>query len=699
MSSNKQAPSSEELNELLGLYYAERFDQLEKIALLFTNKFPNHPFGWKALGIALKKNDKITDSLNASKKVLKLSPKDVEAYNNLGNTYRELGQLLESEKYLKQAIKLNPKFAPAYNNLGNTMKDLQNFEESISFYEKAINLKPDYIEAYNNLGVALKEVGKFEESEKYLKEAIKLNPKFAAAYNNLGVTLQLLGKLEQSETYLKQATNLNSNFSEAFYNLGNTLTELERLDESIDAHKNSLKINPSYTSAEVQMYNLMHLINDYSLESSLDDKSKKIGITTEVVQPFSILSWVDNPSDHLTRSQNWAKKKLNKNIKSNFIAPQKKPKRIKVGIFSADFNDHPIMYLITGLLREYDKEKIEIFIFSYGRKKSEKWQSYIKNNVDHFLEVSDFGDSEIVSLAKKKKIDIAIDLMGYTRYSRSNIFQFKIAPLQINYLGYAGTTGTNYMDYIVADSILIPDSHKKFFSEKIIYMPHTYLPTDYKKRNININIKRKEFKLPETAFVLCCFNNSYKISSREFDIWMRILRKKRNCVLWLIKSNKWSEENLYKEAKKRNVDTSRIIFAEKLSHNDHLNRHVLADLFIDTFNYNAHMTASDALWAGLPVITKQGKQFSSRVASSLLKACGLPELICENELEYEKLILEFIESPEKLKKVREKLKNNKIKEPLFDPKRYTRNFEKGLVLAYDNYFKGNKPKDIKILEK
>ena len=539
MSSDKQAPSSEELNELLELYYAERFDQLEKIALLFTNKFPNHPFGWKALGIAFKKNDKITDSLNASKKVLKLSPKDIEAYNNLGNTYRELGKLLESEKYLKQAIKLNTKFAPAYNNLGNTMKDLQNFEDSIICYQKAINLKPDYIEAYNNLGVALMQVGKFEESEKYLKEVIKLNPKFAAAYNNLGVTFQQLGRLEQSETFLKQATNLNSNFSEAFYNLGNTLAELEKLDESIDAYKNSLKINPSYTSAEVQMYNLMQLINDYSLENSLDDKSKKIGITTEVVQPFSILSWVDNPAEHLTRSQNWVNKKLNKNVKSNFVLPQKKPKRIKVGIFSADFNDHPVMYLIKGLLREYDKEKIEIFIFSYGRKKSEKWQSYIKNNVDHFLEVSDFGDNEIVSLAKKRKIDIAIDLMGYTRYSRSNIFQFKLAPLQINYLGYAGTIGANYMDYIIADSILIPDNHKKFFSEKIIYMPHTYQPTDYKNRNIKINIKRKEFKLPETAFVLCCFNNSYKISSREFDIWMRILREKRNCVLWLIKSNKW----------------------------------------------------------------------------------------------------------------------------------------------------------------
>ena len=546
--------------------------------------------------------------------------------------------------------------------------------------------------------MVLKEIGKLKESEIYLKETIKLNPKFSPAYNNLAITLQQLGKLKESEINLKEAIKINPNFAEAYYNLGNTLKELEKLDESIIAYKNSLALRKDYASAEVQMHNLMQLINDYSLENKLKEKSAKLGISTEAIQPFNLLSWVDNADQHLQRAKIWSKKNTMKILKPDFIFPKKIPERLKIGIFSADFNDHPIMYLIKGVFREYNKQNIEMFIFSYGRNKSKKWHQQIKQNVDHFFEVSDFSDEEIVNFSKTKKLDIAIDLMGYTRYSRSNIFKYRIAPIQINFLGYAGTTGAEYMDYIIADPVLIPNKNKVFFTEKIIYMPHTYLPTDYDPQNDKKLLQRGQFKLPQKAFVLCCFNNSYKISEKELDIWMRILRTKKNCVLWLIKSNKWSEKNLYKEAKKRNVETSRIIFAEKLPHLEHISRHQLADLFVDTFNYNAHMTASDALWGGLPVITKQGEQFSSRVASSLLTACGLSELISKNENEYEKLILEFIEKPEKLFKLKQKLSKNILKEPLFDTQRYTRNFENGLHLAYNNYFKGKMPQDLNVLE-
>ena len=698
MISNKKAPSQEQLNILLEYYTNKQFVDLEKKALSFTKKFPSHPFGWKALGIALKNNGKISDSLKASKKVLELSPKDVEAHNNLGNTLGELGKLEESKKHLNQAIKLNPNFAPAHNNLGNTFKKLNIFDECIKSYKKAIELEPYYLEAYNNLGVIFKEIGQLEESEKILRKTIKINSKFAPGFNNLAITLQQLGKLKESEKSLQEAIKLNPKFAEAYYNLGNILKELVRLDESIGAFEKCLNLNNNYVSAEVQIYNLKQLINDYSLDHKLKDKSAYFGIKTEPIEPFSLLSWNDNAEHNLQRAKIWSKKNFKEAFKQNFIIPKENPKRLKVGFFSADFNNHPIMYLIKGLFREYDKEKIEIFVYSYGRKKSKKWHQQIDRNVDHFLDVSSFTDKEIISSAKTKNLDIAIDLMGYTSYSRSNIFRFKLAPIQINFLGYAGTTGADYMDYIIADPVLIPNNNKKFFSEKIIYMPHTYLPTDYDRKNDKKLLQRANFKLPEEKFVLCCFNNNYKIREKELDIWMKILRAKKNSVLWLIKSNKWSEKNIYKEAKKRNVEPSRIIFAEKLPHSEHINRHQLADLFIDTFNYNAHMTASDALWGGLPVITKQGQQFSSRVASSLLMACGLSELITNNEEDYENLIIELIEKPEKIHKIKQKLSKNILKEPLFDTKRYTRNFENGLRGAYNNYFKGNITEHIEVTE-
>ncbi len=439
-------------------------------------------------------------------------------------------------------------------------------------------------------------------------------------------------------------------------------------------------------------------ICDFTVGEQLKEASYRLGIETEAVTTFAALPWEDNPSYHLLRANRWSREKYTQSPRPLPARPKTRSERIKIGYFSADFHDHATMYLMAGVLRQHDRSAFETFAYSYGRSKSGEWRKRAENDVDHFFDVTDQSDRQIVDLVRSHALDIAIDLKGFTAYTRSQLFQYRLGPIQINFLGYPGTMGAEFIDYIIADPVVIPAEQRQFYSEKVVYLPHSYQPNDNERPISTSNTTRSDVGLPEDSFVFCCFNNNYKISPTEFDIWMRLLHKVDGSVLWLLRSNEWAERNLQNEAAARGIDPSRLVFAPKMPHSEHLARHKHADLFIDTFNYNAHTTASDALWAGLPVVTKQGKQFAARVAASLLKAVGLPELITETEEEYEELITELTEHPEKLAKIREKLKENRITNPLFDTARYTRNFERGLTQVYDLYLNSKEPEDIIVTE-
>jgi predicted O-linked N-acetylglucosamine transferase (SPINDLY family) len=313
---------------------------------------------------------------------------------------------------------------------------------------------------------------------------------------------------------------------------------------------------------------------------------------------------------------------------------------------------------------------------------------------DCFIDAQDMSDKDISLRARQDKIDIAIDLNGYTQNARTGIFAYRAAPIQINFLGYPGTLGAEFMDYIVADRFLIPGENQKHFNEKPLYLPNTYMPTDDSRELSQKPMNRSDMGLPDDAFVFCCFNNNYKISPAEFDIWMRLLTKVENSVLWLRQSNQFSHINIKNEAQKRKVDPSRIVFADKLPMDEHLARHRLADLFVDTFAFNAHTTATEALWAGLPVVTKIGLGFAARVAGSLLNAVGLPELVTETERDYEALILELATNPTKLTRIKNKLATNRLTQPLFNTELYTKHLESGYLQAYESYFQGDLPQTI-----
>ena len=359
------------------------------------------------------------------------------------------------------------------------------------------------------------------------------------------------------------------------------------------------------------------------------------------------------------------------NIALPKIAKRQRRNKIRIAYVSSDFRQHPVSYSIVGLIEALDRDRFDVIGISLGSEDPSELGQRMKRAFSKFIDVSRMSDQAVVQLMRELEVDIAIDLMGYTQGNRTNIFAQRAAPVQVSHIGFSGTMGAEYIDYVIADRIVIPVEDASFFSEKIVLMPDTYLATDRKLAIAQRTPTRTEVGLPNNAFVFCCFNNNYKITPEVFDCWMRILKQVDGSVLWLFEDNAKAASNLRKEAEIRGVHPERLIFAKRMPPSDHLARHRFADLFLDTLPYNAHTTASDALWAGLPVLTRIGETFAGRVAASLLNAIGLTELITSTPQAYEALAIELATNPEKLAAIKRKLANNRLTTPLFDTKLFT----------------------------
>jgi protein O-GlcNAc transferase len=655
---------------------------------------PDHPEILINLGIALRELRNPDEAVTSFKRALELKSDYPQAHNNLGIALKDQGKLDEAVTSFKRALELKSDYPQAHNNLGIVLKDQGKLDEAVTSLKRALELNPDCAETNNELGIVLQTQGKLVEAVASYKRALAIRPNYAEANNNLGSAFLIQGKVDKSVASCKRALAIRPDYADANYNLGNALQVQGKLDEAVKSYRRALAIRPDYADAEIQMLHQQQKICDFAVYLKMHETTQRLNIDAGAVAPFIQLSWEDNAACQLKRSQKHASANYLAQTKFLMPRPVQFPKRLKVGYFSADFHDHATLHLLAGVLRHHDRSKFEIHAFSYGHDKSGKWRQGAPKNVEYFHDVANYSDDQIVKLSRLHKIDIAIDLKGYTAQTRSGLFQYRLAPIQINYLGYPGSMGAEFMDYLIADPFVIPDTQRQFYSEKIIYLPDCYQPTDDMREIAQIVTKREDFGLPKKGFVFCCFNNNYKISTREFDIWMRLLAKVEGSVLWLFESNKWATENLQKEAQKRGVEKHRLVFAKRLSQSEHLARQIHADLFVDTFNYNAHTTASDALWAGLPVLTKAGQQFAARVAASILHAIDMPELIAKTEADYEQLALQLASVPTNHKATRDKLINNIKSKPLFDTERYTRNLESGLHLVYNNYYKNEMPKDI-----
>jgi len=687
-------PSREQIENLLRLYNAGNLQLVLERGEILATQYPDDPILYNLIGVANAGLGNPEIAIGSFSKAIKLKPDYAEVYSNLGAVFKDLGRYKEAISSFANAIKLAPTDADSYYNLGNLFKDACAYEKAAASYRKAIQHRADYAWAHNNLGTVLRELGRREEAVVSYTKAVSLKPDYAQAHNNLGNVLNEIGRYEDAAVSHASAIQLQPDLAEAHSNLGNDLKSLGRLDEAIASYGVALQYKPDFEDARVRMLHQQACICDWKAIRSGAASIADLGVSKNEVVPFSMLSLEDHPARHLKRSQLYAEKMFQIPDMPVFARPDVKPERLRIGYFSADFHNHAIMFLMVKLFELHDSEKFVIHAYSYGVDSNDGMRNRLLAAVDVFHDVSDLSDRDVAKLCRSEGIDIAVDLTGYTQDSRSGIFGFRPAPVQINYLGYPGSMGAPFIDYILADELVIPAEQRKHYSEEIIYLPHSYQVNDSAREISDEPVSRAAEGLPETGFVFCCFNNNYKISSREFDIWMRLLLQVEGSVLWLLKPNQLAKQNLRREAKNRGVDPERIIFAHKAQQADHLARHRLADLFLDTFNYNAHTTASDALWAGLPVITKMGESFSARVAGSLLNAIGVPELITCSEASYEQLSLELALKPQKLAALKEKLAANRLTTALFDTGKFAEHIEDAYQLVYQRYIDGKVPETI-----
>ena len=677
---------------------------------------------------ALHEIDKHLDSIRHYQKAIFLSPNNYEIWMGCGKSLQGLKRYEEAITHYDKALSLNPEFAAAWSNKGNTLNELKRYEEALAHFDKALSLNPDLAAVWSNRGIALHELKQYEEAIDHYEKALTLNPNLAVAWSNKGNALFELRCYEEAIAHFDKALSLNPKFAAAFSNKGNALNELRCYEEAIANYDRALSLKPDYHEALSNKGNALKFIKRHdesakcyqkALEFSVGDSyllgqahhqmmlgcdwtnyEKKIKEIFHLVheermggEPFGFQG--------IASSEELLKKCAEVYANDKFPAlgnlskySKYKHQKIRIGYLSGEFRKHATAMLMTRVWELHDKSKFEIFAFDNGWSDGSEYRQRIDKAFTNIFDISKISDLEVVRLIQENEIDILVNLNGFFGEFRQRVFSYRPAPIQVNYLGFPATIGSKYIDYIIADNVVIPEESKRYYVEKVVYLPNSYQANDNLRKISDRKFTRLQLGLPDDAFVFACFNNNYKITPSVFDSWMRILSVVNESVLWLLDDNPMAKQNLIKEAVIRGIDSSRLIFAERLPIEEHLARHDFADLFLDTFPYNAHTTASDALWAGLPVLTLMGHTFPGRVASSLLRTMGMTELIGNTQEEYEALAIELAITPQKLIDIKLKLAKNRLTTPLFDTPLFTKNLESAYIKMYERYQADLEPEHI-----
>lgn len=635
--------------------------------------------------LALYKKNRFEEAKLICEQALIKYPEDFRIINLLGVLYFKLQKYDEAIILNLKAIKINPNHSSLYNNLGLTYKQLEKYKDAIINIKKAIEINPNYAEAYNNLGTIFKELNQFEEAHKYYNKAIMLNPSYSEAYLNLGLLYRDIKKYEESITCFTKAIKINPNYAEAYYFRAFLYTRTSQYLLA-DEDYNKLKIlNPEKKDyyEYLSFYNNNSICNwkEHEVTISKIENQLKNKNNIDFLDHIELLLYTDSLDiiyNNVENSNNFLHKIHN--IKSlNKFRNNYNNKKIKIAYYSSDFRYHPVSQLLISILENHNKKKFEVYGFHFSEYNDDEMTKNISKKFDIFNNVTKDLDLKIINQSKDYKIDIAIDLAGHTGDARPSLFMKRVAPVQINFLGYAGTVGP-YMDYIVADKYLIPSQNKKFYFEKIIYMPDCFISVDPK--IFNNKYDRKKFNLPESKFLYCCLSNPHKITPYIFSSWMKILKNTKDTVICFLYKDDSSKKNLIREAKKEGIDESRIIFCPKINYEDIFSRYKLMDLFLDTFPYTSHAVATDVLSSGLPILTISGNSFHSRVTASLLASLKIPELITKDIKDYENIAINFANNKEKIIEIKKKLNCSIINTNTFNTKNYTNNLEMAFELAH-----------------
>lgn len=628
------------------------------------------------------------------RKALEINPDSPYLHHDLGMAYQKQGAIDNAMDCYRKALVLKPDFVDAHNNMGGIFNNQGKPNDAIACYKKALAIKPDSAEVNFNLGLVSKTYGKLDDATVYYHKALELNPDFADAYCNLGNVFFEQGKLDQALACFRKALAIKPDSANVCYGLGAVLGAQQKNREAVACFRRTLELEPGhFTARTLMLYQLQHMCEWEYLEANIIAVRRAVLDATEtgknLLSPLAFLAIPGaTAAEQKLCAERWVQGEFAALVslreKMGFRFNRSPDKRISIGYISADFRQHPVSFLMAEVFELHDRGRFHITAYSYGPDDGSTMRNRLKDDFDNFVDIRDASYEEAAKKIYSNHIDILVDLTGHTQDSRSGILALRPAPIQVNYLGYPGTMGADFIDYLIADRFTIPAEKRQHYTEKVVWMPDCFQAND-RTRPKPSSPSRMDCGLPDESVVFCCFNQTVKITPEMFDVWCRLLSTVPGSILWLPASNQHVEGNLRREAESRGIKAGRLIMAPLLHREEHLARLQCADLFLDTLPFNAGTTCSDALWMGLPVVTCAGDAFASRMAGSLLTAIGVPELITYNLEDYYQLALDLATDRKKLEAIRSKIIANRDTTPLFDSERFTRNLEQAYIQMINEY--------------
>jgi predicted O-linked N-acetylglucosamine transferase (SPINDLY family) len=642
----------------------------------------------------LKRQD---EALASYDRALQVKPDYAEAHYNRGCTLLDVGRPDDALASFDRALAINPNHADACNNRGYALKELGRFDEALASYDNALRIRPDLGEAHYNRANALKERQRLEEALEAYDRSLAIQPGRAAAWFNRGITLFALRRGVEALASFDRALAIEPDSADACNNRGYVLLRLRRFADAAQCYARLLEIAPEFEFAKGNLAHAKMLCCDWAdLEPLRLSIAQDVAARKPVTAPFGYQGICESEPELRICAEVYAAARYPAQPIAETAPRARAGAKIRVGYVSGEFRHQATSFLMAELFELHARDRFEIVAFDNGWDDGSEVRHRINDAFDEIVDISRMEDREAATAVRSREIDVLVNLNGYFGDERQGVFAHRPSPVQVNYLGFPGTLGADYIDYLIADATVIPESSRRHYSEKIAYLPDSYQVNDRKRAIAERTFSREELGLPKSGFVFCCFNNNYKITPTTFDAWMRILGRVPGSVLWLLRDDPVAVRNLREEARIRGVDPERLVFAPRLSVPEHLARHRSADLFVDSLPYNAHTTASDALWAGLPLLTLIGTTFPGRVAASLLRAMDLPELIATTQEQYETLAVELATEPQRLARIRGKLDRNRSIAPLFDTPRFARNLEDLYVQMIERYRAGLPPECIRV---
>ncbi len=715
-------------------YQAGDFEAAAKVAEQGLVANADNPTLLYVGAVALFKLNRFEESLRYFDKLLARQPQHIEAVNERGCVLAALGRHEEALACFDRALVLNQQYPAAHLNKGNVYGTLKQHAKALAAYDRALAFDARLPQAWLGRGNVLRKLMQHEQSAAAYDQALILAPKFAEAWLGRGNLFQAMRRYAEALAAYAKALEIEPTLVEAWVGRGQTHNEINRPQEALEAFAKAIELSPSEASAWYGRARALRKLDRFDEAIASYDKVLSIDSTFELAQgtrlfaklqacdwrdylaecaevldsvrqgrvamePMHFLCLESSSADQLQCARAFSA--------SNFPTlsqmrrdERRRHDRIRLAYVSSDLRDHPVGYLIAGLFESHDRARFEVSAISSSPAPNSRVQQRIRQSVEHFVDVAQLSDQQVAELIQRQELDVIVNLNGYTEGLRQGIFARRPAPIQTQYLGYAGTLGTNYFDYVLADRTVVPESERESYSEKIVQLPSCFMITDRERAISAHTPTRHECGLPEKAFVFCSFNSVHKITPQMFAIWMNVLRMVGGSVLWMSSAGDSAVSNLRREAQAAGVAPERLIFAKRVSEQtEHLARQRAADLFLDTSPYNAHSTAADALWAGLPILTCLSSTFAGRVAASLLNAVGLDELITRSYSQYGELAVRIAHEPEMLKSLKEKLARNRLVYPLFDTKRFVRNLELAYATMYERYQAGLAPEHLIVEEK